>query len=85
MRCQILEGFKPLLLILGQIDGEYALLHELFLLRWISADAMNFTLPHEAIRAVDEAGLDSDFGEFFYEELIIEACPTVFLEIVEEK
>jgi hypothetical protein len=46
---------------------------------------MNFTLPHEAIRAVDEAGLDSDFGEFFYEELIIEACPTVFLEIVEEK
>ena len=85
MRCQILEGFKPLLLILGQIDGEYPLLHELFLLRWISADAMDFTLSHEAIRAVNEAGLDSDFGEFFNEELIVEACPTVFLEIVEEK
>jgi hypothetical protein len=85
VRCQILESFKPLLLVLGQIDGEYALLHELFLLRWISANTMDFTLPHEAIRAVDEAGLDSDFGEFFYEELIIEACPTVFLEIVEEK
>jgi hypothetical protein len=46
---------------------------------------MDFALPHEAIRAVDEAGLDGDFREFFDEELAIEACPAVLLEIVEEK
>ncbi len=60
------------------------MLNELFL-RGVSADTMDFTLPHEAIRAVDEAGLDGDFREFFDEQLAIEACPAVLLEIVEEK